>query len=230
MPGVGRERRADRVEQEGAVDLAALVDALDRYDRVGEHAYAALYLALHRLVGRARLAVRTFLGDGVVRVDDRNDPGPEWDLVTAKVVWIAAAVPSLVVGSDNGRHELSKLQRLDDRRPDPGMLAHVRPVLLVERPGLEEHVLRHADEHCRQTNGVARQGVERFAALAHERGAQEEIAREVPDERELRRHRQIGAGVGRGAERVHDQRPVALEIANGRVDLQQRDLHVVVRS
>ena len=106
-----------------------------------------------------------------------------------------------------------------------------------ERGAVEERTpfvgrirLRHADEHRRQTNGVARQGVERFAALAHERGAQEEIAREVPDERELRRHRQIGAGVGRGAERVHDQRPVALEIANGRVDLQQRDLHVVVRS
>ena len=126
-------------------------------------------------------------------------------------------------------HVVGRQQRLAEELRDAPAVDERRAV--EERPSFVGRIrLGNADEHRRHPDGIARQRLQHFAALADERGAEKEVARQIADERELRRHREIGAGVRRFAQRVHDQRPVALEIANRRVDLQQGDLHVVVRS
>src|SRR5262249_31616952 len=56
-------------------------------------------------------------------------------------------------------------------------------------------------------------------------GREEEIARQVADERQLGRHREIGAERSGLTERVENQGSVAGEVADGRVHLQQRNLH-----
>src|SRR5439155_24107087 len=77
------------------------------------------------VVGRARLAIWPLLGDRVIRVDDRNEPGAYGNLVAPKTVGVAATIPPLMVRSDDGRHQLAELQGFDDGRPDAGVLAHV---------------------------------------------------------------------------------------------------------
>ena len=81
---------------------------------------------------------------------------------------------------------------------------------------------------ARRPASVARQRLERVPAPAHEAGAEQEIARQIADQRELRRGREVGAGRDAVPERVEDQPRVAGEIADRRVDLQQRDFHVAV--
>ena len=63
------------------------------------------------------------------------------------------------------------------------------------------------------------------ARRVEEAGALEQVARRVAGQGQLREERQLGAlplGRGRGLE--HEP-PVALEVADGRVDLSERDLH-----
>src|SRR6185312_7508127 len=48
------------------------------------------------------LAVGSVAGHGVVSVCDRQDPGNVWDGLARQTIWIAFAVPSLMVMPDSG--------------------------------------------------------------------------------------------------------------------------------
>ena len=85
--------------------------------------------------------------------------------------------------------------------------------------------LGQTDQHRRKSGRVPREGVNRVPAAAHEARAEEQVARQVADQRELGRGGQIGVG-GRGdLQRLENQSCVAGEIADRGVDLQQRDFH-----
>ena len=70
-----------------------------------------------------------------------------------------------------------------------------------------------------------RQRRERRRRGVEEAGPLEEIARRVAGHRQLRKDRQLRALPFGGRGRVQHQPAVALEIADGRVDLSERDLH-----
>ena len=109
---------------------------------------------------------------------------------------------------------------------------------LVHRSAVEQHGaveerppfvgsirLRQADEHRRHRSHVGGELAGRAPARVDESWAEQQIARQVADERELRRHGEIGAEPPGLGERVDNQSRVARQIADGRIDLQKRDLH-----
>ena len=57
--------------------------------------------------------------------------------------------------------------------------------------------------------------------------AQQEIARQVADQRQLRCDGEVGAEARRLAGRIDDQTAVAVQVPDGGIDLEQRDLHGV---
>jgi hypothetical protein len=61
--------------------------------------------------------------------------------------------------------------------------------------------------------------------LLHEARAQQKIAGKIPNQGELRRDREIGALLPGAPRRLGYQAGVARKIANGRIDLSERDLH-----
>ena len=63
--------------------------------------------------------------------------------------------------------------------------------------------------------------------MCDEGAAQQQVARQVADERELRRDGQAGALASCFARRVRNQPGIAREIADERIDLQERDFHGV---
>ena len=60
---------------------------------------------------------------------------------------------------------------------------------------------------------------------ADERGAEQEVLRRIAGDRELREDDELGAGVARLGDPPDDAVAVAVEVADGRVDLGQSDLH-----
>ena len=124
---------------------------------------------------------------------------------------------------------VSRQQRFAEALIDAAC-AHERGAV-VERPALVGRVrLGQTDENRRERFRVAREPLERLPALSDETRAEQQIARQVADERELGRDSEVGAGLRRPAQRVEDEPGVAGEVADRRVYLEQRDLHVVVRS
>ena len=71
----------------------------------------------------------------------------------------------------------------------------------------------------------ARQLAETIPAALDEARVEQQIAREISDERELGRDGQVGAHRASLADGLGDQARVAGEIADCRIDLQQRNLH-----
>ena len=71
----------------------------------------------------------------------------------------------------------------------------------------------------------ARQAGEHVSSGAHEAGVQQQVARQVADQRQLGRHGQRGADARAAAECFEDEAGVAREVADGGIDLKKRDLH-----
>ena len=85
--------------------------------------------------------------------------------------------------------------------------------------------LGEADERRGAAFQLRAKRLQSIPASRDKAGAEEQVARQVAYQRELRRHRQVGASGRRLAHRVGDQRGVAVQIADGRVDLQKGDFH-----
>ena len=100
-------------------------------------------------------------------------------------------------------------------------------VLKSGRPVVGRIGLGQSDEHRWLARQIARESGRGFPALRDEGAAQQQIARQVADERELWRHGQVGAPAACFARRVRNQPGIAREVADERVDLQQRDFHGV---
>ena len=99
------------------------------------------------------------------------------------------------------------------------------------RPGVGRIRLRQSDEYRRLAGQIARKSRGHGPAVGDEGSAEQQIARQVSDERELRRHGEVGALSARFARRVRNQPGVAREVADEWIDLQERDFHgVYVRS
>ena len=121
-------------------------------------------------------------------------------------------------------HVVGRQQRLAETLRDRAVVHEHGAV--EERPSLVRRVrLGETDERRRQIARIACQLLEHLPAAAHESVAEQQIARQVSDERQFGRHGQVGALRARVAERVEDEPRVAGEIADRRVDLEQRDLH-----
>ena len=71
----------------------------------------------------------------------------------------------------------------------------------------------------------ARDLLERLLGGAHEAGAKQQVLGRVAGHRELREEDEIGARALRLLDAVEDQRAVAVEVADDRVDLCERDPH-----
>ena len=65
----------------------------------------------------------------------------------------------------------------------------------------------------------------RLRSRTDERGAEQEVLRRIAGDRELREHNEVGAGDARLSDPRDDAVTVAVEVADGRVDLSQGDLH-----
>ena len=100
-----------------------------------------------------------------------------------------------------------------------------------ERPSFAQRIgFRKADERWRLPGQLVGEALQLLPAALDEAFAEQQVARQVADERQLRRHGQIGAlRAPPPGPPVRDQARVAGEVADGRVDLQQRDLHVINR-
>ncbi len=85
--------------------------------------------------------------------------------------------------------------------------------------------LGQSDERRRAVGERDGEPLEPFPASGDEIAGQQQIARQIADERQLRRDGEIGAPAPGLARRVGDQARVALEIADRRIDLQECDLH-----
>ena len=101
-------------------------------------------------------------------------------------------------------HVVGRQQRLAEALLDAAAAQQRRAV--EERPPFVGRVrFGQADEHRRQRRQLARERVERVPAAAHEAGAEQQIARQVADQRQLRRDREIGAAApppARSASRI----------------------------
>ena len=73
------------------------------------------------LVRRAVLAVRRDPGHGVERVRDRDDARAHRDLFALLAARVAATVPALVVGVDDGQDVLPERDRLQELHAESGM-------------------------------------------------------------------------------------------------------------
>jgi hypothetical protein len=78
--------------------------------------------------------------EGVAHGDDAS---AERDLVARQAVRVAAAVEALVAGADQRRHRAERRRGAQDALADDRVLAHERPLPVVERPGLGENRVRH---------------------------------------------------------------------------------------
>ena len=85
--------------------------------------------------------------------------------------------------------------------------------------------LREAD-HRDAGPHRGRDPVERLARRGREGGPQQQVLRRVAGDRELRDERDVGAGLGGVGEGRRDQRGVAVDVADDRVQLGQRDADV----
>src|SRR5438132_7652306 len=98
-----------------------------------------------RGVMRLRFAVGPVAGDRVVRVGHREQPRTEHDLIALEPRRITTAVvPLLMLQHDHARIA-EELDALQERPTEPRVLAHLVPLLLIQRSGLEQHRIAHAD-------------------------------------------------------------------------------------
>ena len=84
--------------------------------------------------------------------------------------------------------------------------------------------MRRADERD-DARGRLRHLRGGLGGRADERGAEQEVLRRIARDRELGEHDELGARVARLGDPPDDAVAVAVEVADGRVDLSQGDLH-----
>ena len=121
------------------------------------------------------------------------------------------------------RWAASVLRKRSPARPSCSITA----VLKSGRPVVGRIGLRQPDEHRRLAAQIARESGGGVPAVGDERAAQQQVARQITDQRELGRDRQVGALAAGFARGVRNQPGVACEVADERVDLEERDFHSV---
>src|SRR3954471_6025165 len=96
------------------------------------------------LLGRDGRLVDAAVRHGLVRVRDGEDPALERDLVAGQAERVAAAVGALVVG-EHPRADVLEVGAGQDARAHLGVLAHLGHLVHLERAGLAEDRVGHAD-------------------------------------------------------------------------------------
>ena len=86
-------------------------------------------------------------------------------------------------------------------------------------------VVVHVADEQRHLADLAGEVVQRLQAFRHELRLENKVARWVADERELRRHHQLRAGLQALAVGGEDAFRVAGEVSDDRVDLGEADFH-----
>ena len=71
--------------------------------------------------------------------------GTDWDVPTRKLVGIAATIPPLMVVANYRERGFQVGISLDHVRAENGVHAHLGPLVLVQRSGLGEHLLRNSN-------------------------------------------------------------------------------------
>src|SRR5258708_39795088 len=92
---------------------------------------------------------------------DATNPSESGNPAPVKTVGIAAAVVTLGVMPDDRKKARRGLQRPNDRLADRDMLSHARGLDLVERAGLEQDRVGHADLSDVVDDAASIEGVER---------------------------------------------------------------------
>ncbi len=238
----GVERAAAAVEDEIVV-AAELVDVRERHPILQRHAAEHL-LAPAVLAGGER---------GRRQVDDGF--GARAHQLFDRIVVIPPALPEVAIVPDvfadaDAQPPAAKSQDLRsvERLEVPvfvedivgGQKGFPKPLIdgaavgerrrVEQRPSLVGRIrLGQADQHRREVVELARELVQLIPAAPDEAGTQQQIARQVADERQLRRDGEVGAPRARLADGVGNQPRVAAQVADRRVDLQQRNFHSVKR-
>jgi hypothetical protein len=119
-------------------------------------------------------------------------------------------------------------QRLAEARIDAAA-AQQRGAVEQRPPFVGRVRFRKADEHRRKAGGLAREIAEHVPAAADKVAVEQQIARQIADQRQLGRDRQRRVGLAGDSERVQNKVRVACEIADGRVYLKERDFHSTKR-
>src|SRR5258708_18626622 len=115
----------------------------------------------HRCIGGEPRPVRPVVHQGIECIAYRNNSSESRNLPPAKTVRIAAAVVTLVVMPDDRKNARRGLQRPHGCLADPHMLSHARGLDLVERAGLEQDRVGHADLSDVVDDSASIEGVER---------------------------------------------------------------------
>jgi hypothetical protein len=101
---------------------------------------AALVKGLAR---RARRAIRAGGGHRAERIAARDDARLEQDVLAREPVRIATAVPALVGGADDPTDVAHQpADAVEHPLPGDGVRAHDRPLIVVERAGLVDDLVR----------------------------------------------------------------------------------------
>ena len=155
--------------------------------------------------------VRTLRRHGLVGVAHRDDLRRERDLVTLETIRVAGAIETLVVREHDRADPLQVRDLTQEVRADHRVRAHLGPLLVAERRGLAEDVLRDAD-----LSDVVEERAELHGR--HLVGTEAERPRHSDGVLHRRRRAAVGVVVLRGerAEQGRDDRHVRLlEVRGG---------------
>ena len=94
---------------------------------------------------RERFVIRAIGRDRVEVIDDRQDPRANRNVFTADALRIALAIPPFVMAQDEGRNRIGERHGGDNLGADLRMNPDLLELLLGERPGLRQDVLRHGE-------------------------------------------------------------------------------------
>src|ERR1019366_5699616 len=98
-----------------------------------------------------RLRIRSFIrflaAEGVVHINDSDNPSLEWDRVADQPMRVAVSVESLVMGQGHDRpHTADRgVSSLEHFESGLGMTLHDHPLFFRQEPRLQEDCLRYAD-------------------------------------------------------------------------------------
>ena len=193
---------ADRERRRGEVD-----------DRVG----AGAHQLFDRIVVIAAALPEVAIVPNILADTDAEPASAELEDLRAVV---GLEVPVLVEYVVRGQ------QRFPKPLSDDALVQQHRGI--EERPSRVGGIrLRQSDEYRRLIGEIACKSRGGVPAASDEGSAEQEIARKVPDERELWRDGEIRALAAGLARRLCNQPGVPGEVADERIDLQERDFHGV---
>jgi hypothetical protein len=101
-------------------------------------------LSNHCAAAKARSigSVNTHRGYGV---GDDHDPSDQRNVVPGHAVWVAAAIPPLVMMSHGCHHVQIRYQCLNESGRENDVLPHERPLAVGEWPRFAQDLVRHPD-------------------------------------------------------------------------------------